>query len=187
MNKTVYLSIACILLLLTGGLYYFFREEPPLPNITPANQQAAAPASSNLTFAGSSIVEEKNGKKVWELNAESIEADPAGKIVYLKKIKGVFYQDKGGTLDIVAQEGVLDTKTHDITLQGDIKATSSDGAVFTAPQGIYNEQTKIFTGTGGITLTKGDTVISGDKIDADASMEKVKIQGNAKVVTGGKN
>lgn len=185
MNKTAYLSIACILLLLTGGLYYFFREEPPLANSIPETKPATT-QTSNLTFAGSSIVEEKNGKKVWELNAESIEADPAGKIVYLKKVKGIFYQDQGGTLDIVAQEGVLDTKTHDITLQGDIKATSSEGAVFTAPQGVYNEQTKIFSGIGGITLTKGDTVITGDKIDADVSTEKVKIQGSAKVVTGGK-
>ena len=187
MNKTAYLSLACALLLVIGGLYYFFREEPMLPENTPAIEQTTAQPAANLTFAGSSIIEEKNGKKVWELNAESIEADTAGKLVYLKKITGTFYQEKGGKVDIVAQEGALDTKTHDITLQGDIKATSSDGAVFTAPQGRYEEQTKTFYGTGGITLTRGDTIITGDKIDADTALEKVKVQGNAKVVTGGKN
>ena len=185
MNKMAYVSLACVLLLVTGGLYYFFREEPVLPDTIPAVEQPTPQAASNLTFAGSAIIEEQNGQKVWELNAESIEVDASGKLVSLKKLKGIFYQEKGGKVDIIAQEGILDTKTHNITLQGDIKATSSEGAVFTAPQGRYEEQTKTFFGTGGITLIRGDTIITGDKIDADTNLEKVKVQGNAKVVTGG--
>lgn len=187
MNKMAYLSLACALLLVAGGLYYFFREEPALPDNTPAIEQTTPQTAANLTFAGSSIIEEKNGKKTWELNAENIEADAAGNLVYLKKLTGTFYQEKGGKVELVAQEGILDTKTHDITLQGDVKATSSEGAVFTAPQGRYEEQTKTFYGTGGITLTRGDTIITGDQITADTAMEKVKVQGNAKVLAGGKN
>lgn len=187
MNKTAYLSLACAILLLLGGLYYFFREEPALPVAPKETQQAAAQPASNLTFATSSIVEEKNGKKVWELSADSIEADAAGQLIYLKNIKGNFYQEKDGKVELVAQEGVLDTKTHDITVQGAVTATSSDGAVFTAPQVRYAEQSKIFYGTGGITLTRGDTVITGNEIEADTALEKVKVQGNAKVLTGGKN
>ncbi|SDD81213.1 LPS export ABC transporter periplasmic protein LptC [Sporomusa acidovorans] len=187
MNKTAYLSLVCAALLIAGGLYYFLREEPSLPDSTPIVEQNPAQPASNLTFAGSSIIEEKNGKKVWEINAETIEADTSGKLVYLTNLTGIFYQENGGKLELVAQKGVLDTKTHDITLQGDIKATSSEGAVFTAPEGRYSEQTKHFTGTGGITLTRGDTVITGDTIDADTETERVKVQGNARVVTGGKN
>lgn len=185
MNKMAYVSLACALLLVIGGLYYFFREEPVLPDTVPAVEQTTPQAASNLTFAGTAIIEEKNGQREWELNAESIEADASGKLVSLKKLKGIFYQANGGKVDIIAQEGILDTKTHDITLQGDIKATSSEGTVFTAPQGRYEEQTKTFSGTGGITLTRGDTIITGDKIDADTNLEIVKVQGNAKVVTGG--
>jgi len=187
LNRTAYLSFACIILLLAGGLYYFFRAEPPLPRKAPASTQKTTSAGPTLTFAGSTVVEEKNGKKSWELNAESIEADTTGNLVYLKKLNGTFYQEKGGKVDIVAQEGILDTKTHDIMLQGDIKATSSDGAVFTAPKGKYVNQTKFFYGSGGIRLTRGDTIITGDSIDADTEMEKVKVHGNAKAVTGGKN
>ncbi len=187
MNKTTYLTLTCAVLLIIGGLYYFFREEPGTTGTPATKQNVAQTTTGNLTFAGSSIIEEQNGQRVWELNAESIEADAGGKLVYLKKLSGTFYQEKGGKVLVTAQEGILDTKTHDITLQGDMKVTSSDGAVFTAPLGKYAERTKIFTGTGGITLTRGNTVITGDKIDADTNMEQVKVQGNAKVVTGGKN
>ena len=185
MNKTAYIIAGFITLVLAGGLYYFFRDEPPKP-VTPAAQTEKQTAP-NLTFAGTSIVEEKNGKRVWELGAETIEADARGKLVYLRNLKGTFYQDKGGKLELLAKQAVLDTKTGEISLQGEIKATASDGSTFTAPEVKYNNDTKTLIGSGGVTLTRGDTVITGDKLNADTNMEKVKVQGHAKVVTGGKN
>lgn len=186
MNKTTYLSLTCAVLLIIGGLYYFFREEPQITEV-PTTKPNPMQAGAKITFTGSAIIEEQNGRKVWELNAESIEADAGSKQVYLKNMKGTFYQDAGGKVEVTAREGILDTKTNDITLQGEMKVTSSEGAVFTAPRGSYAEQSKIFTGIGGIILTRGDIIITGDKIDADLKLEQVKIQGNAKVVTGGKN
>ncbi|BBB91578.1 MAG TPA: LPS export ABC transporter periplasmic protein LptC [Methylomusa anaerophila] len=184
MHKTAYIAIACGLIFLVGGLYYFLKEEP-LPPAPPDSQAAGKQSIPNLTFSGSTIVEEKDGKRIWELSAEIIEADTSQNIATLKNIKGVFYQEKGGKIDIVAKEAVLDTKTKDISLQGDIQATASDGAVFTAPQAKWSDKNKVFSGTGGIKLIRGDTIITGDTIETDASMEKVKVQGNARVLTGG--
>ncbi|WP_425058583.1 hypothetical protein SCACP_32400 [Sporomusa carbonis] len=187
MNKKTYLSIGCVVFLLAGGLYYYlFRDEPP-GNMSPSPEPTAAQSPANITFAGSSVIEEQDGKRLWELSADTIEADPNSKVVYLTNLKGVFYQKKGGKIDLIARQGVLDTKTGNISLQGDVKATASDGAEFTAPEARWAGETKTFTGAGGITMTRGDTVITGDKIETDANMEKVKVQGKAKVITGGTN
>lgn len=186
MKKNLYLGIACAVLIIAGGLYYFFTGGTA--SDSSASPQAGSPkAASNLTFSGSTIVEEQDGKKLWELSADIIEADPNGKTVYLTNLKGEFYQEKGGKIDIVAKQATLDSKTHQITMLGDIKATSSDGVVFMAPEARWSNDPKSFTGVGGVTLIRGDTIISGDKLETDDKMEKVKVYGNAKVVSGGKN
>ena len=185
MKKKAYLSIACAVLILAGGLYYFFAERTSDSSATP---QANPPkATSNITFSGSTIVEEQDGKKLWELSADTIEADPNGKTVYLNNLKGTFYQQKGGKIDIVAKRATMDSKTHDISMLGDIKATASDGAVFMAPEALWSGEPKRFTGLGGVTPIRGETIISGDKLETDDKMEKIKVFGNAKVVSGGKN
>ncbi|HWR44319.1 LPS export ABC transporter periplasmic protein LptC [Sporomusa sp.] len=185
MTKKTYLGIAFAVLILAGGLYYLFWGGTAGDSSTDP-QAAPAQAASNLTFAGSSIVEEQDGKKLWELSADTIEAEPTGKVVYLNNLKGVFYQENGNKIEIIAKRAILDSKTHDISMQGDIKATASDGAVFTAAEARWSGDLKSFTGTGGVTLTRNGTIITGDNILTDANMEKVKVYGRAKVITGGK-
>jgi len=185
LNKKIYVGIACAALILTGAFYYLFWGEKT--DDSAAEPQTASSESANLIFAGSSIVEEQDGKKIWELSADKIEADPNGNTLYLNKLKGVFYQETGNTIEIIAQRAVLDRKTRDLSLQGDIKITAaSDGAVFTAPEVRWSGEAKSFTGTGGITVTRNGTKITGDNIISDAKLEKIRVYGNAKILTGGK-
>lgn len=181
MKRNLYLAVACTLLVLAGGLYYFVKDEPVAP---PAVEESKT-ASSDITFAGSSIVEQINGKKVWELTSETAQTDPDTNKVRMTNIKGIFYRENGGRIDLVARQALLDTKTQDIFLEGDIKAVSSDGAVFTAPLARWAAKEQHIFGSGGIVLTRDDTVITGDTIDSDANMEKVIVQGNAHAVKGG--
>jgi LPS export ABC transporter protein LptC len=186
LSKKKYLAIALAVLLAAGGLYHLLTGGAAGDS---ADNQAAVPAQvpTMITFAGSSIVEEQAGKKLWELKADTIETDPEGKVAYLNKLQGVFYQQKGGTIQLAAQKAQVDMKTHDIVMQGEVKITSSDGAVFTAPEARWEGNPKGFKGTGGVTLTRNDTVITGDNIQTDDKMEKAKVFGHAKVVTGGSN
>lgn len=184
MKKKIYVGITCAALVLAGGLYYLFGGTSGKVS---TDQQTTPAQPANITFAGGSIVEEQDGKKLWELSAETIEADANGKVVYLNNLKGIFYQENGSKMDIVAKRAVLDTKTHDISMQGDITATASDGAVFTAAEARWFGEPKGFTGTGGISLIRNGTIITGDNIITDANLEKVKVYGKAKVITGGKS
>ncbi|HMM20933.1 MAG TPA: LPS export ABC transporter periplasmic protein LptC [Selenomonadales bacterium] len=181
MKKTRWAAIACVLLLLAGGLYYFLREEALAP--PPGKEPQSAPA--NIQFSGSSIIEQDNGKKLWELSAETLLVDPKGEKVQLINFKGTLYRENGTRIEVIARQANFDTKTKNITMEGDIKATSSDGAVFTAPLARWEAKDRMFYGTGGITLTREDTVLTGEQIETDADMEKTKVQGNARVVKGG--
>lgn len=182
MKKTTYAAIACVLLLLAGGLYYFLREEAPAP---PPVKETTNEPSANIQFSGSSIIEQDNGKKLWELSAETVQVEPKSQKVHLINFKGTLYRENGTKIDVVARQADFDPKTRNITMEGDIKATSSDGAVFTAPLARWEAKDKMFYGNGGITLTRGDTVLTGDQIESDAVLEKTKVRGNARIVKGG--
>lgn len=181
MKKITYVMIASSALFLLGGLYYFLRDEP----ITPTAPVAVVEDVSTLSYVGNSIKEEKDGKPLWELGAETIEVDVITKNMKLNNIKGVFYQTNGGKVDITAPEAVIDSKTKEIVMTGKVQVKASDGTTFTAEQTRWSGQEERFYGTGHVLLTKEDTVMTGDNIESDADMAKIKVYGHAKIVKGG--
>lgn len=183
MKKTTYLMIACTLIFLAGGLYYFLRDEPIKPK--ESIKESIMEQAATLSYIGNKITEEKDGKPLWELGAETIEVDVNTKNMKLKNIKGVFYQENGGKIEIMAPEAVLDSKTKEIVMTGKAQAVASDGATFSAQEVRWTGQQQRFFGKGNVLLTKGKTVMSGDNIESDVSMTKVKIHGHAKVIEGG--
>jgi LPS export ABC transporter protein LptC len=182
MKKTIGMVIACIIIL-AGGLYYFLKDEP-LPQ-SPSVEEPKTQEASKLSYIGNSIVEEKDGKRLWELKAQSIEIDVDSKNAQLKNLVGTFYQEKGGKIEISAPEAFLDSKTKDITMSANVKATASDGGTFTANEVRWSSKEQKAYGSGNVVFTKEDTVLTGDKIESDSNMEKVKVFGNAKVTQGG--
>lgn len=182
MDKKNYMLIAVILILIVAGAYYLLKEESPA---TPPAQVANNDQPRSMSYSGNSIIEEQDGKRLWELGAETIEIDPNTKQAIIKNLKGVFYQDNGGKLEIVALQAVYDSKTHDIVMNGQVKAVSPDGATFTAENARWAGESRRIYGFGGVTVTRDDTVIVGDRIESDANMQKVKVEGNARIRKGG--
>ncbi len=183
MKKSLFILAACTLIIIAAGLYYFAKDEPENAG-SPVEQQQKS-AMANLVFSGSSLAEERDGKKVWELSAEKIEMDTNKKQVTLQNIKGTFYDEKGGHVEMIARTGLVDTETRNVTLEGEVKGVSADGAVFLAQVVRWTHQDGRILGSGGIKLTKDDTVITGDNIESDAKMDKVKVLGNARAIKGG--
>lgn len=184
LSTTTYRAIACTLLIIAGGLYYFNREELPPP--PPTQETKAADVSATITFTGSSIVEQQDGKKQWEINADTVQMDPGTNRARLINFKAILYRTDGSQIDLTGRQAELDTKTRDILMSGDIKAvSSSDGAVFTAPNARWAAKERRFYGSDGITLTREDTIVTGDRIEGDEQLEKVKVMGNARVLKGG--
>ena len=180
-SKNTYRAIACTLLLIAGGLYYFNKDEPPSPPPQPAGADPAA----NVVFSGSTIVEQQDGKKQWELTAGTVQVNPATKKIELFDFKGTLYRQDGSKVDLTGRRAEMDTKTKNIMMQGDVKAVASDGAAFTAAEARWASQERRLYGSGGIRLTREDAVITGDRIESDDKLAKVKVTGNARAVKGG--
>lgn len=183
MKKTSYLAIACVILFVAGGIYYFVKEEP-FTSPSPKQEMNSEPASKPA-FIGTSLIEEQNGKRIWELTADSIEMDPNTKQATFIHVTGIFYQDNGGTIQLVAPQAVMDTQTKSIVLNGSVQAVASDGTAFSSQEARWDGENRRFYASGSVTVTKDDTVITGNQLESDANMEKIKVQGNAQVRKGG--
>lgn len=181
MKKSNWLIGAIVLLLIGWGLYYFLRAEAPL-----AEQEALPPAAPTiLNYEGNTISEEKDGRKVWQLTAETIEVNADTSNVTLKNVTATFFQADGKQVVLTAPVGSLDHQSKNISLSGTVQAKSSEGATFSAQdaQWIANDGKMIANGQ--VKLTRDDTVVTGDKLETDGKLEKIKVQGNAHVVKGG--
>ena len=176
-NKKLIIILA--LALVAGFSYYFIISEN---NVKTKNDVEV----SNITYSGNTIVEEKDGKKVWELTANTIEIEPTTKNTILKKVKGVFYQNNGEIITLTAPEAVYDVNNRDITIKGLVQVVSNNGATMQGDVFKWQAKESKLVGDGNIILKKEDTVLTGNHIEATAGLTKVKVQGNAKIIKGGK-
>jgi len=173
--------IAAVVIAVVGVLYWAFSEEIHIAD--PNKKVEEAPKS--ISYAGNTLSEEKDGKKIWDLTAETIEIDPTTKNAVLKNIQGVFYQDNGQTLTLTAPQATFDNKSRDITISDQVNAKTSDGATFQAKTVFWQGEKQLFLGEGNVIVTRDDTVLTGDKLESDAGFVKVKVTGNAHIVKGG--
>ncbi len=170
-----------LLLLVAGGVYYFVRPEPPAQERPPV--EVSGPA---LLFEGNRLVEKKNGKVLWELEATNITVEKATGQVVLLDVQAVFYRDDGTKLNVVAKTGQFDSKTKNLQLTGEVVATSTDGAKLTADAAAWQQKEELITAKGKARLEKPDVVATADEMQTDRGLEKIRLSGNAVIVKGGK-
>lgn len=180
MNKRMkYIAIAALVVCM--GAAYWLLQEGPLPEAPPEKIDPLP-----LSYIGNTLSEEKNGKKVWELTAEFIEIDPETNNTLLKNVKGVFYQQNGETVTMTAPQAIYDVKEKIVTITQRVKAVTSDGATLDANEVRWDSDRQKFDSEGDVKLTRGDTVLTGDKLESDSGFSKFKVTGNAHIVKGGK-
>ena len=167
-----------ITLIICGGLYYFLKEE----SLEDTKQESVV---SRMAFSGTSMVEEQDGKKLWELSARVMEVDSKTHWVYMTDMVGILHRDDGTKVDFTAQNGVVNPKTRDIEMTGRIDMKASDGATFFADKGRYVAKDHKIFASGSVRATKDDMVLTANEMETDDKFEHIIIKGNAHVVKGG--
>ncbi len=73
------------------------------------------------------FVEDKQGQKTWELEAESVNQYQEQNIMVLEDIKLTFYAKEGRVIYLTAKQGKVYQDSKNLDLTGDVVLTSSDG------------------------------------------------------------
>jgi LPS export ABC transporter protein LptC len=73
------------------------------------------------------FVEDKHGRKTWELEAKSIQQYQDQNIVMLEEVKVTIYTEEGQSFVLSGRQGKIHQNTKDMELVGDVVLTSNDG------------------------------------------------------------
>lgn len=171
-NKKVIGLIVSLLVLLLGVAFWIFQSN---------DTKEVSPKGNRITFTGSELKEEQDGKVIWHVKADTVEIDSKTKAVSMNQMVGTFYRD-GTTLTVTALTGTVTGDRKRIDLKGGVKAVNTEGAVFTTEEVEFDNEKKIFTSKTPFTYTNNDTSISGDALVAEMVLERITAKGNAKLI-----
>lgn len=176
--KKYKIAIAAVIVLI-GFFYWLLSDSQIVPLLEEDKNLPKA------IMKGNTLLEDKDGKRSWELYVEEIEVDTKSNENILTGIKGKLYRENGTVIEIVAKNGRFNTESREVTLTGDIVASYSEGWQLKCRELNWNPNQGFIVAKGSVDVTKDNLQITGDEIEADRDMEKIKINGNAIVKKGG--
>ncbi len=89
------------------------------------------------------FVEDKQGQKTWELEAESVNQYQEQNIMVLEDIKLTFYAKEGRVIYLTAKQGKVYQDSKNLELAGDVVLTSSDGYQLKTHSASYRHSEKV--------------------------------------------
>lgn len=114
--------------------------------------EAPMPADVEQSMQGVHLIETSQGKKEWELWADKAVSLKDKDSWSLEKVKATFFGDNGVEFNVVGKTGSVDTKTKDMTVDGDVVTRSSNGYVFRTESVVYQSSTRYLESPGAVEM-----------------------------------
>jgi LPS export ABC transporter protein LptC len=112
------------------------------------------------------FVEDKQGQKTWELEAESVHQYQGQNMMVLENVKVTFYAKEGRIIYLTGKQGKVYQDSKNVDLSGDVVLTSSDGYQLKTHSASYRHSEKI--------------VSTGDPVEIDG--EQIRLTGKGMLV-----
>ncbi len=132
-----------ILIIFPNQLEKKEAEKPPeLPAVTPLQK-----------MGGIHLVESQKGSRDWELFAENATGTPEQGSWNLKKVKVQYYNKDHMDFTVVGDTGVIEGKTKDMQISGNVVTESANGYVFQTETVLYESAARRISSPGKIKMT----------------------------------
>jgi LPS export ABC transporter protein LptC len=154
------------------------RHKPPPPPV-PA-------AQADYQIKEIHINETLAGNLRWTLDADQAEVfDRDQKTVMKKVVIKVFTKDS--TWTVTGDEGTLENQTHDVSLEGNVVVTSSDGLTLKTTELAWRNGDRNLLTDAAVEITRAGTTINGRGLDVRMADESAVIAKNVRVVITDRN
>ena len=145
------------------------------PPPSSVRQRGSAP---DTKISGFHLVETKDGTKLWEIwgdLAEVFEKEGIARVTKISNQVTVTLYSDHGKLTSRSDEATLNMQTKDVRLEGNVSATSELGSSLQTESLAWSaEDRRLFTRSP-VTLTKGGLVSRGVGMEAETSLERVRL------------
>ncbi len=126
------------------------------------------------------FVEDKGGKKTWELEAKSVQQYEDQNLLVLKEVKVTVYTKDGRSFVISGKEAKVHQDSKDAELTGNVVLTSSDGYRLRTQSISYDHRTKKVTTPDLVEIDGNQIQVQGKGMLVDMEGRSFKILGHVK-------
>ena len=141
-----------------------------------------------MEYERNTIVEEKNGKKLWELTSDKIIIEADSKDAELEKVEGKFYQEDGKILTLTADKGKYEQKSGDVHVEGNVILTNEDdGSKLTSEKLDWNGKDEKLIAKENVKIYREDVRGFGDYAESSDGFTHFILKGHAKLLKGVKD
>ena len=126
------------------------------------------------------LVEDKHGKKTWELDAKAIQQYQGQNIILLEEVKVTFYTEDGRSFILSGNKGKIYQDSKNMELVGDVLLTSSDGYRLKTQSVSYQHANKRAFTSDPVEIEGKEIQVVGTGMRVDMEAKIIKILSQAK-------
>jgi LPS export ABC transporter protein LptC len=132
------------------------------------------------------FVEDKQGQKTWELEAESVHQYQEQNIMVLEDVKVTFYAKEGRIIYLTGKQGKVYQDSKNVDLSGDVVLTSSDGYQLKTRSASYRHLEKIVSTLDPVEIDGEQIRLTGKGMLVDVEAKTFKILSQVKTQLKGR-
>jgi LPS export ABC transporter protein LptC len=143
----------------------------------PAEPLPSLPRNVEMSLQNMHFTEVKDGEKKWDLFAER--ADRGGEVTRLSGVRLTVPGDKvTGDITLVSRQADYHEARRDVTLMGDVKATSTSGMKFTGDRATFDARRKVIRSTGNVRFSDRLIDVEGNEMEYYTETRDIKVSNN---------
>jgi lipopolysaccharide export system protein LptC len=166
--------LVVILLIIITMVFYKTKG-----GINPEFQNIEIDSSADIFLNNFKQTSKTNGVKEWSLKADSAKIINAQNLALLKNVTVIIFTKNNMQIELKAQNGKLNTKTHDIELSEQVIVNYED-AFLKTDKLHYEKKRHIIYSDGQVEIEKENSTITADLLFADLKDSTLKLEGNVK-------
>jgi len=142
-------------------------EKEPLPNVSIGD--------ADMHLEKIRLVEDKSGKKSWELEARAIQQFHDQNVIRIEEVKVTYFTKEGRSLVISGDQGKFYQDSRNMELVGNVTLTSSDGYRFKTHSISYNHSEKKVTTADPVELEGEQIRMTGKGMVVDMEAKVIRV------------
>lgn len=160
-------------------LIFFFILSGCKSNPVPSLSTEIPPSIvADTTIDGAKVICTRGNIKEWELKAGTIEVYEGKNILQIKELQLDFFENAHPVSEVKSERGEIDLLTNNAEIEGNVVITSVDGSKRIETEYLqWRSGEQKFVTNRQVKLLLGESVFTGESLEADLALETVKIQG----------